>query len=226
VAKGKFTKKELRHDAFSENVAKGYGYLQQNFLKVFLGVVVLAVVVLGTVYVRQSQMQSSQEAAHLLAQAATQYNSTNYSECLLTVEDLIQRFGSRKPGKTARYFAGASHLALGENEAAIKSFREYLQREPDGFYAHSAQSGLGLALEGAGQDQEALTQFAALLKQLEPGDFLYASTAFAEARVLEKMGQREEAITVLLPLSRSSDFQTKQEANTKIQVLRAQISNS
>jgi len=226
VAKGKFSKKELRHDAFSENVAKGYSYLQNNFLKVFLGVVLAAVVVLGTVYVRQSQRQSSQEASHLLAQAATQYNSTSYSECLLTVEDLIQRFGSRKEGKTARYYAGASHLALGENEAAIQSFREYLQKEPDGFYAHSAQSGLGLALEGAGQDQDALKQFAKLLTEIKPDDFLFPSTAFAEARVLEKMGQREQAITVLLPLSRSSDFQTRQEANTKIQVLRAQISNS
>ena len=226
MAKGKFTKQELRHDAFSENVAKGYSYLQTNFLKVFLAVVLVAVVVLGTVYFRQSQMHSSQEASHLLAQAATQCNSTSYSECLLTVEDRIQRFGSRKEGKTALYYAGASHLALGENEAAIKSFREYLERKPDGFYAHSAQSGLGLALEGAGQNQEALAQFDALLKQLKPDDFLYTSTAFAEARVLEKMGQREQAITVLLPLSRSSDFQTKQEANTKIQVLRAQISNS
>jgi predicted negative regulator of RcsB-dependent stress response len=226
VAKGKFTKKELRHDAFSENVAKGYSYLQNNFLRVFLGIVLVAAGVLGTVYFRQTQLHSRQEAAHLMAQAATQYSASSYSECLLTLEDLIQRFGGRKEGKNARYFAGACHLALGENDAAIQSFRDYLEKDEKGFYALSAQSGLGLALEGAGQNQEALAQLSALAQKLKPADYLYAETCFAQARVLEKLGRREEAITVLLPLSRSDDFQTKQEANTRIQVLRAQISNS
>jgi tetratricopeptide (TPR) repeat protein len=222
VAKRKLTKKELRHDAFSEHVAQGYGYLQKNFLKVFLGIVVVAVVVLATVYVRQSQLRGADEASQLMYQATNQYNSAAYSECLHTLQDLSDRFGGRQEGKDALYFEGACHLALGENEAAISSFEDYLHKDKKGFYGESALSGLGLAQEAAGKNAAALATLGELLGTLQPDDLLYTSTAFAKARVLRKMGRREEAIAVLQPLASGDDLAVKQEATARIQVLKAE----
>lgn len=221
MSREKFTKKDLRHDAFSEGIAKAYGFLQERFLSVALVIVILAAAVLGTIYVRQSQDRSSGEASQLMYRVTQQYNMGAYGECLLSIEELLGRFAGRPEGKAALYLAGASHLALGENDAAVDRFREYLQKEPKGFYALSARSGLGLALEARGELDEAAATMDELRGMLEPADAMYTSTCFAEARVLKDLGRFSDAVEVLQPLLEGDDFQARQEAESRIAVLQA-----
>ena len=226
MARKKFTKQELRHDPFAESLASFYAFLQERFLAVVVGVLVLAVVVLGTIYVRHSQQETRQEASQKMYQATQLYTSAAYSAALPGFEELSNRYSGTKEGKAAVYFAAACHLGLGENEAAVTAFREYLDEQPQGFYAKAAKHGLALALEAEGNNEEASKVLAGLIDELSPGDALSASARLTQSRVLEKLGKTDEAISVLQPLAAGEDFQARQEAESRIAVLQARKSAS
>ncbi len=226
MARQKFTKQELRHDAFAENLARFYSFLQERFLSVVVGVLILAVVVLGVIYVRHSQEQTRMEASQRMYQATQQYNGAAFGQALASFEELTDRYGGTAEGKAAVYYIGACHLALGENVAAEESFRKYLDEQADGFYAHSARYGLGLALEAQGKNDEAAQLLKGLLEELDPDDPLQSGVRMAQSRVLEKLGRTDDAIAVLQPLVESQDFQARQEAETRIAVLKARASAS
>ena len=185
MARQKFTKQELRHDAFAEGLASFYAFLQEKFLVVAVGVLVLAAVVLGTIYVQHSRHQTRQEASQKMYQATQLYDNAAYTQALQTLEELTGRYSGTKEGKAGIYFTGACHLALGENDAAVASFQQYLDSQPGGFYHLSAQHGLALAFEAQGKYLEASQAFAELLAELDPGDALNASARLGQSRALE-----------------------------------------
>lgn len=217
----RMTKDELRHDPFAEGTAKATHWVQNNFMTVLVGVAVVAAVVVGTILMQQNQSRSRAQASQLMHRATTQYGAGAYSEGLLTLDDLVSRYGGTPEGKAALYFAGASHLALGENDAAIERFQAYLDEQPDGTYAASASSGLALALEARGDLADAAQAFRDLRGSLDPEHSLYHQAAFGEARALKGLGQLDAAIAVLEPLQGSADYSIRQEAEGKLAVLRA-----
>jgi tetratricopeptide (TPR) repeat protein len=215
------TKEELRHDSFVEAMGNTTAWVQRHFMAVLLAILVLAIAVFAGVWMGQSRTRASLQASKLLHDASLAYSGGQYSQSLLTLEDLIARYGGSRAGKDAVYLAGASHLALGENDRALERFRQYLQDSPRGGFAQSANLGLGLALEARGERAEALAQFV-LVQEAVPGeDPLYAQAGFARARVLAALGQSAEAATVLEALERSEDFTVRSEAESRLAVLRA-----
>jgi len=217
----RMTKEELRHDAFAEGTARVTHWVQHNFMTVLVGVAVVAAIVVGTILMQQSQARNRAQASQLMHRATTQYGAGAYSEGLLTLDDLVSRYGGTPEGKAALYFAGASHLALGENDAAIERFQAYLEDQPAGTYAGSARAGLALALEARGDLADAAQAFRDLRETLDPDDSLFTQAAFGEARTLRALGQLDAAIAILEPLQGSSDYSIRQEAEGKLSVLRA-----
>lgn len=215
------TKDELRHDAFVENTARATAYVQQHFMTVLLGVAVLAVVVVGSIYIKQSRQRNQVQASQLLHRATSEYASGAYSQALLSLDDIQSRFSGTSESRAATYFAGASHLALGENDPAIGYLEDYLDLEPNGLYAQSARMGLALAHESRGDLAEAAEGFRALRQAADPADPLHAQATFGEARVLQALGQIEAAITVLETLLTSDDYAARQKAENRIRVLQA-----
>jgi tetratricopeptide (TPR) repeat protein len=223
VARERLTKQDLRHDAFSEFVGKSYAFVQQRFLTILIVLGVAAVAVIGTIYMSQSGRRSSQQASQLMYQATNRYNLGAYGESLVLLDDVMARYAGKPEGRAAVYYAGACHLALGENDAAVERFREYLEKAPQGLFATSARSGLALALEARGDAVEAVETFRQLRQSLPQDDALYAQAAFGEARVLEGLGRFQEALDVLEDLLPGTDAQTRLEAESRIAVLKARI---
>lgn len=215
------TKQELRHDSFSEAVAAATAWIQRHFMAVLLGVLVLAIVVFAGVWMTHSRTRSASEAGKLLHEATAAYSAGQYSQSLLTLEDLIARYGRSQGGHDAVYLSGASHLALGENDRALERFRQYLRESKKGSYAASAAMGAALALEARGEFAEAVQQFAAVQAELPLADPLHPQAAFGRARNLAALGQAAEAATVLQGLIASEDFNVRSEAESRLAVLRA-----
>jgi outer membrane protein assembly factor BamD (BamD/ComL family) len=221
LSRNRMTKEELRHDAFVENTARATAYVQQHFMTVLLAVAVLAVVVVGSIYIKQSRQRNQVQASQLLHRATSEYASGAYSQALLSLDDIQSRFAGTTEARAAQYFLGASHLALGENDPAIGYFKDYLDLAPKGLYANSAKMGLALAHESRGDLAEAAEGFRALRQAVDPADPLHAQAAFGEARVLQKLGQNDAAIAVLQTMLGSDDYTTRQKAENQIRVLQA-----
>lgn len=217
----RLTKEELRHDAFVESTAKATAWLQGNFMTVLVTVVAVAVVAIGAIFFQQSRHRSQLQAGQLFFRATTLYTQGSYSEGLIHMDDLLSRFGGTREGKAALYLAGASHLALGENDRAVERFEAYLDAERQGFYAASARLGLGLAQEGRGELEAAVTAFEAARGALPVDDPRHVQAALAQARVLQNLGRIDAAIGVLEPLRGLEDFSLRQEVRTRLSALRA-----
>ncbi len=215
------TKQELRHDAFVDSTARATHWLQQNFMTVVIAVVALVVITLGAIFFQQSHRRSELQAGQLFFQASGLYAQGSYSECLIQLDELISRFGGSREGRAALYLSGASHLGLGENDQAYDRFREYLDREPDGFYAESARLGLGLALEARGQVDEAVDAYRSVRAALPAGDPREVQAAVAEARTLQAAGRIDEAVAALESVGSLEDFAARQEIETRLAALRA-----
>jgi len=215
------TKQELRHDSFVESTANATAFLQQNFMAVLVGIAAIAVVVLGTIWWSQSQERSSLQASQLMFRATSQYGNAQYSEALLTVDDLKSRFGGTTEGRDAYYISGAAHLALGESDPALADFEEYLDLQSKGLYSTAAKLGAALALESRGDLAEAAGRLAELRASLDPDDAMFSQTCLAEARVRQAQGDVDGAVAALQPLADSEDFTQSLEAKNRIQTLEA-----
>jgi hypothetical protein len=139
----------------------------------------------------------------------------------LQLDNLITNFSGTAEGHAALYFAGVSHLALGENDPSIERLNSYLAVEPSGLYAQSARIGVALALEGRGDHAGAAQAFREVRSGVDADDAVYSQAAYGEARALVALGQDSAAISVLETLLSSTDFTARQEAESRIAVLRA-----
>lgn len=216
------TKQDLRHDSFVEGTARATAWLQNNFMTVLVAIVALAVLVVGTVYLKHSRERSNLQASQLLYRATSAYTSGDHGAALITLDEILSRFGSSSEGDAALYLAGASHLALGENDRALERLRAYLDESPEGMYARSARIGVALALESRGEFADAAQEYRAVRTSVEETDPLRSQAALGESRALEALGQFDAAIEVLQPVAGGQDFAARQEAEGRIAALRAQ----
>lgn len=223
MSKDHLSKDELRHDGFVEWTGQATAYVQKNFLTVIAGVAVLVVAVLLGIYFGQSRTHGRQEASQMFFRAASLYTKGTYTEAITALDELVARHAGSTEGRAAHYLAGASHLALGEHDAAIERFRRYLEVDRHGPYAASAEAGLALAMEGRAEYAQAAEQYRKVRTTAPKGDPVASQAAFGEARCLEKLGQMGAAIEVLQALVNGGDTAVRQEAETRIAVYRARM---
>lgn len=217
----RLTKEELRHDPFVDTTARATAYLQKNFMAVLVGVAALLVIVLVGVFIMQSRQSSQVQAARALFAVQTAYSSGQYNEALLQMDELLGRFGGTREGRDALYLAGASHLALGENEDAIARFESYLEAASTGQYATSARLGLGLAHEAAGSPELAIEFLRGVREEVAVESPESVQASLSEARALQSLGRIDEAIAVLQPLAEVEDFSSRQEIQSQLTTLEA-----
>lgn len=217
----RLTKQELRHDAFVDTTARVSHYLQTNFMTVLIAIAAVAVVVVGVIFLQQSREGNRLQASQLMFRATSLYQNGQYSDGLIVLDDLVSRHGSSKEGRAALYLAGASHLALGENDEAVRRFEQYLSAASSGDFATSARIGIALAHESRGEHDAAATAYQALRERLPEGSAYLVQAALGEARALQALGRIDEAIAVLRPLRGLDDFSARQEIDNRLSTLEA-----
>lgn len=221
MSSNRITKEDLRHDAFVDTTARVTHYLQHNFMAVMVGVAAIAVVVVGVVFLQQSREGSRLQASQLMFRATSLYQGGQYSDGLIVMDDLISQHGGSSEGRAALYLAGASHLALGENDEAISRFEEYLDVAGSGQYAVSARLGIALANESRGNHEVAASTYREVRTKLEADSPFLTQAAIGEARALQALGKIDEALAVLRPLRGTEDFNARQEIDNRIATLEA-----
>jgi tetratricopeptide (TPR) repeat protein len=215
------TKEELRHDSFVETTARISAYLQKNFMTVLIGLAAIALVLVVAIFFWQSRQRAEVQADQAFFRVTSRYAQGVYSEALIEADALLDRFGDRKEGAWTLYFAGASHLALSENDQAIRRFDEYLARDAGGQYDQAARMGKALALESRGDLEAAVEIYSQLRAETETTDGIHVQAALAETRALQKLGRLDDAIAVLEPMLEGASPDVTQEIQSRLQTLRA-----
>ena len=161
---------------------KGLQALKQSAQWVILGV---AVVMLGvTLYQRG---RAGREAA-----AQEQFMALSTAFTLEALEDVQTAFAGKPAGALANFQRAAMLLRDGELNEALAQYDLFLQSHPRHPLTEGARFGRLVTLEELGHLEDALAGF----RGFAESNIFYPQALFAQARILEKTGQTDDAIEI------------------------------
>ena len=157
--KRKITKKEIKKDPLLETVYKGQKLFEEkrNFISI---AAVILLSVFATVFLVQSIKKNKEDEANkIMSTAMSLYQNDNFSEALLSFDNLISDFENTIDGKKALFYSAKIHMNAGRSIEARKFAQDYL--ETGNSSAHTLGSFLILAEinEIAGEFFDAATNY-------------------------------------------------------------------
>jgi len=139
-------------------------WFEKNSKMITLVIGIVVVVVLGFFgYYRFIRLPNIENAQNEMFMAEKFFEQNEYQKALDGDEkyagflEIVDNYGSLKPGKLAAYYAGISYLNLGEFELAIKYLKKYNIK--DAFLSVFAQGAIGDAQLELGNMSQAITQY-------------------------------------------------------------------
>ncbi|MCW8797003.1 MAG: tetratricopeptide repeat protein [Chlorobium sp.] len=116
-----------------------------------IAVTIAIVAIAGSlVYMRQQSQSAEEKANSLVSSASASAQIGNWQQAidgdasLKGLREIVNEYGSTPSGNFAKILLGDSHLALGEIDSALESYRSYSGKIPD--LAASAHAGAALCL--------------------------------------------------------------------------------
>ncbi len=202
MAAQKFTRKELKQDAFVTRTQQTVDFIQKNATAVGVGLLVLVVVLVGGSYVRQGQNAARVEASYLLYHGQNLLGQGAYDLAIAPLQECIDRHGQTDFGRFARVGMVSALLGLGEVDNALARIDLYRTELKVG---HPARQDLdrvyAYALADAGRHEEA----AAALAQLPTAglaDVAVYERQLQQSRWLQTAGNHADAVRLLEDLQR------------------------
>lgn len=126
---------ELRQDTVVTFYAKAWGFFEENRNLVFIGLGVLAAVVLMAIGLVFYQINQEQEAQDVLASIVPVYEAGNYQQALDGTGDamgllaIADEYGGTDAGNLARFYAADASYKLGNYEQAADFFEAFDKEE-------------------------------------------------------------------------------------------------
>ena len=122
----KLTRKELKHDSFMEGTARATDFLQANYARVGIGLLVVIALVFGVRFMQQGQTRSTQKASYLLFKGESLLQRGAYAEAKQPLQELRDSFGGSKFAVQGGFDLAQAQAALGENDAALATIDKVL----------------------------------------------------------------------------------------------------
>ena len=107
--------------------------------------------------------------------------------------EIVEKYGSTKPGKLAAYYAGICYLNLGEFEQAITYLKKYNIK--DAFFSTFAEGAIGDANLELGRLQEAMTHYKKAA-EMNPNDVTTPTFLFKLGLCQEIDNNFQEALNI------------------------------
>jgi len=167
--------------------------LEENWQYFAIGAVVVILAVVGIIYYLNSIEDSGQLAAVQLSQANMQYRQGNSQVAILTLTDILSKYGNTSFAEQATFMLGKVNLETRNYEEAKLYFEMYLEKyQNDPLNRAAAMSGLGVALENQGKYAEAANMFEKAANEF-PESALLADLHLGAMRNYLMAGQVEKA---------------------------------
>lgn len=156
----KLTKRQLKEDSFTAFMLNSKHQLEENWQYFAIGAVAIVLAVVGIVYYLNSAKETSDLAAAQLSQANMQYRQGNNQVAILTLTDILTKYGSTSFAEQATFMLAKLNLETRNYAEAKLYFEMYLEKyKKDPLQRAAAMSGLGVTLENQGQYAEAAEHF-------------------------------------------------------------------
>lgn len=191
--KRRLTKKELKQDRFVESTMSTFGELKRHGTTIGIGVVLLLILVVSSIYYLQSKRKSSQEAISNLSAALAVYSAGDFANAISQLENHLLLYEKTKSGEKALFYLANSRYFNGDFEGAQKDFEKYLERYPnDPLFSPSALMGIAACLEEKGDWGEASKRYLEVKEKYQES-ILVPEALVSAGRCYEKMENWEEA---------------------------------
>ena len=157
--KRKITKKEIKRDPLLETVYKVQKLFleKRNFISI-TGIILFSIILIFFLF-QSIKNNKNVEANKIMSTAINLYQNNNFSEALLSFENLISDFENTIDGKKALFYSAKIHMNAGRNIEARKFAQDYLETGKSS--THTLGSFLILAEinENAGEYFDAATNY-------------------------------------------------------------------
>jgi len=139
-------------------------WFEKNSKMITLVIGIVVIIVLAFFgYYRFIRLPNIEKAQNEMFMAEKYFEQNEYQKALDGDEkyagflEIVDNYGSLKPGKLAAYYAGISYLNLGEFELAIKYLKKFTTK--DAFLSVFAQGAIGDAQLELGNMAQAIAQY-------------------------------------------------------------------
>lgn len=227
MAAQKFTRKELKKDAFVTNVERSLAFIQQNATTIGVLLLIVIVILVGGTYLRKSQRAAQQEASYLLYLGQNLLSQGDYQLAIAPLEQCIEKHGRTDFSRYARVGLVQGLLGLGDPQTALARSEVYRKELPAKHPAAQQLTHLhAVALADAGRYDEAADMLATMITSDLP-DQAYYSLTLRRSHWLEAAGRPQESLAILTALQTAIAAGTLQLANAgneleqRLEVVRA-----
>lgn len=158
--KAKLTKRQIKEDHFTAFMLNSKHQMEENWQYLAIGAIVVILAIVGVFYYLNSAKDKAQLAATQLAQATLQYRQGNGQVAILTLADILAKYGGSSYAGQATFMLGKINLETRNYDEAKLYFEKYLNEFKDNDLNRAASmSGLGIVFENQGKYAEAAEMF-------------------------------------------------------------------
>jgi predicted negative regulator of RcsB-dependent stress response len=183
----------LKRDELEDFLELGINWVKKHLENVLIGVVVLALLVFGVLYLLKNRHEDSVKASlqlssadQLFARAVSSNDSAGFDSARAGYEQVKGGFDGTNEAVAAELALANLSFVQGKYDDASAAYSLFLQNHLESPLAPLASSGLASCLEATGKIKEAADAYMTLAKK-EPPTAITAQSYFDAARCFENL---------------------------------------
>ncbi|MBN2572787.1 MAG: hypothetical protein JXA68_11705 [Ignavibacteriales bacterium] len=210
--KKKLTRRVMKEDPLIKSVSKAKSFYEENQTRIFIGLGVVAAIVLIFFIYRGSVEENNIKAATELAKVMPLYEQGNYQEAIngipgtdvLGLKKIADEYSGSENGEAAKIYLANSYSFTGDIDKAMQYYSDYSGSNP--LFEATALAGAAGCNETKKEYKKAADLFleAANISEhnpLNPEYLFYASVNYIEVKEIEKAKELLEKIKKDYPSS-------------------------
>jgi TolA-binding protein len=168
--KVKLTKRQIKEDKFTAFMLGSKQRLADNWQFIVIGVIVVALAVVGTVYFFNARADRVTEANLAYARALQDYRSGNHQVAAVALAQILEKYGSQQVAAHATFLLGRVNYDMRNYAEATRHFDMYLSKYRDNpLDRTAAAAGIAACLECEGKFLEAADKYVAAYTESPTG---------------------------------------------------------
>lgn len=154
--KVKLSKRQIKEDKFTTFMLTAKSEIMSNWQFAVIGVVIMALVVIGVVYFINSIQSKHQEAAVKFANAITSYRSGSNQAAILGLTEVVENYSGEDLAAEATFMLGKINFDTRNYPEAERYYQQYADKyKTDKLKYAAALAGVAACQESQGKYDEA-----------------------------------------------------------------------